>query len=240
MIVIKDLIVKLKEFKLVIPELRVGRGEYLVVMGPSGVGKTVLIHTLVGFIKPLRGSIIVDGRDVTNEPPERRGLALIPQDYGLFPHMSVYDNIAYGLRIRGLSKDLIDGKVREVARTLEIEGILSKYPHEISGGEQQRVALARALVVEPKVLLMDEPLSSLDPRLRIKSIEFLKNLHRRLGFTAIHITHNLLEALELGDEVAYIEGGELMCVLPPREFIRSRWGREYLRELLMINKYLST
>ncbi len=240
MIVIKDLIVNLKDFTLTIPELSVDDGEYLVIMGPSGVGKTVLIHTLVGFIKPTEGSIIVDGKDITNEPPEKRGLVLIPQDYGLFPHMSVFDNIAYGLKVRGLSVDVIREKVLRIAEVLEITNILSKYPHELSGGEQQRVALARALVVEPKVLLMDEPLSSLDPRLRIKSIEFIKRLRRRLGFTAMHITHNLLEALELGDRIAYIEGGELKCVLPPTEFIRSRWGSEYVREFKLISKYLST
>ncbi len=240
MIVIKDLIVNLKDFTLTIPELSVDDGEYLVIMGPSGVGKTVLIHTLVGFIKPTKGSIIVDGKDITNEPPEKRGLVLIPQDYGLFPHMSVFDNIAYGLKVRGLSVDVIREKVLRIAEVLEITNILSKYPHELSGGEQQRVALARALVVEPKVLLMDEPLSSLDPRLRIKSIEFIKRLRRRLGFTAMHITHNLLEALELGDRIAYIEGGELKCVLPPTEFIRSRWGSEYVREFKLISKYLST
>ena len=240
MIVIKDLIVNLKDFTLTIPELSVDDGEYLVIMGPSGVGKTVLIHTLVGFIKPTKGSIIVDGKDITNEPPEKRGLVLIPQDYGLFPHMSVFDNIAYGLKVRGLSDDAIKERVIRIAEVLEITSILSRYPHELSGGEQQRVALARALVVEPKVLLMDEPLSSLDPRLRIKSIEFIKRLRRRLGFTAMHITHNLLEALELGDRIAYIEGGELKCVLPPTEFIRSRWGSEYVREFKLISKYLST
>ncbi len=240
MILIKDLIVNLKDFTLTIPELSIDDGEYLVIMGPSGVGKTVLIHTLVGFIKPTKGSILVDGKDVTNEPPERRGLVLIPQDYGLFPHMNVFDNIAYGLKVRRLSNDVIKEKVLRIAEVLEISNVLSKYPHELSGGEQQRVALARALVVEPKVLLMDEPLSNLDPRLRIKSIEFIKRLRRRLGFTAIHITHNLLEALELGDRIAYIEGGKLKCVLSPMEFIRSRWGSEYLREFKLIRKYLST
>ncbi|RLG75739.1 MAG: ABC transporter ATP-binding protein [Thermoprotei archaeon] len=231
MIAVEDLEVILGTFKLTIPYLEIGSGEYLVVMGPSGVGKTVFLYTLAGFLKPSKGRIVVDGADVTLKPPEERGFALIPQNYALFPHMTVYENVAYGLKVRGVDEGVIRRKVEEFAEILEIKSLLDRKPGQLSGGEQQRVALARALIIEPKLLLLDEPTASLDPRLRAKAREFLKDLHRRLGFTAIHVTHNLAEAVLLGDRVAYIEGGELRAVMRPEEFISSVWARPYVEEV---------
>ncbi|OYT51330.1 MAG: molybdenum ABC transporter ATP-binding protein [Desulfurococcales archaeon ex4484_204] len=238
MIVVEDLVVRLGGFTLRIPRLEVVKGEYLVVMGPSGVGKTVFLHTLAGFLTPSKGRILVNGVDVTRYPPERRGFAIIPQDYGLFPHMSVHDNIAYGLRVRGVSKGEARSRVLEVSRALGIEHLLSRRPGSLSSGEKQRVALARALVVEPEVLLMDEPLSNLDPRLRASARAFIKGLRFRVSFTAIHVTHDIAEAIDLGDRVAYMEGGLLVGVYSPKDFLKTPYARPYISSLEPVLKVL--
>jgi molybdate/tungstate transport system ATP-binding protein len=221
----------LGNFVLEIEELEVRRGEYFVILGPSGVGKTLLLNIIAGILKPQRGKIVVDGRDVTNEPPERRGIALVPQEYALFPHMTVYENIAYGLRVRKVPKDVVCKEVEGIARVLEIEDLLDRKPSTLSGGEKQRVALARALIVRPKALLLDEPLASLDPRLRYRARILLKSLHKRVGFTAIHVTHNIAEAVSLADRIGYMEEGRLVDVFGPREFVKTEYARPYIDEL---------
>ncbi len=237
MIEIKGLKAKLGSFVLEIENLKIEKGEYFVVLGPSGVGKTVLIDVIGGIIVPQKGKILIDGKDVTKLPPEKRGIAIVPQDYALFPHMSAYDNIAYGLRIRGLSEDLIKDKVLGLAKIFEIERILSKKPSSLSGGERQRVALARALIVNPKAILLDEPLASLDPRLRMKARSFIKGLHKDLKFTAIHVTHNIADAAALSRRIGYMEEGKLIFIGTFEKFVRSRYAVPYINEIKeIINK----
>jgi len=231
LIVVEDLLVELPSFRLEVGELRVEAGEYLVLLGPSGVGKTLLLHAIAGLVKPWRGRILIGGRDVTREPPEARGVALVPQDYALFPHMSVLENIAYGLRLRGVPREEAYEKARRYAEMLGIAHLLGRRPVGLSGGEMQRAALARALAVEPRVLLLDEPLASLDPEARIRGRRLLKILHARLGFTAIHVSHDILDAVVLADRVAYMRGGSLECVCPTGEFLESPQARPYLEEL---------
>ncbi len=230
MIEIIDFYVELGGFRLRIDRLVVHDNEYLVVLGPSGAGKTVFLHALCGLIKH-RGKVIVDRVDVSSLPPEKRGFVLVPQNFALFPHMRVYDNIAFGLKIRRVPPEIIEKKVVEISRKLGIDHLLDRYPHQLSGGEQQRVALARALVVEPKMILLDEPLSNLDPKTRLEALNLLRELHRKLRFTAIHVTHNFIEALTLGNRIAYIDNGEIKVIATPREFIKHQCAKPYLKEL---------
>ena len=207
MIIVENLYLDLGEFKLQGVSLEAGKGEYLVVLGPSGAGKTLLLECIAGLRKPVRGRIVVDGVDVTNFPPEKRELAYVPQDYALWPHMTVYRNIAYPLRCRRFSKAEIKRRVKWIAEELGISHLLNRKPGTLSGGEKQRVALARALAWNPKAVLLDEPTAALDPALKSSAWKLLKNLHSKLKFTAIHVTHNLAEAATLAEKTAFMYGG---------------------------------
>jgi len=218
---LSDLLMRAGDFTLQVDDLEVREGEYFVVMGPSGAGKTLLLETIAGFRRIVRGRIVVGGRDVTDEPPEKRGVSLVPQDYALWPHMTTFDNIAYGLRVRGVPRDEVERRVRDIARVMGIEGLLDRRPPTLSGGEQQRVALARALVVEPRAVLLDEPLSNLDAGTRERLRRFLREVHEELGFTAIHVTHDPMEAAELGDRIAIMLDGKIVQVGGPEEVIQS-------------------
>ncbi|RLF66263.1 MAG: sugar ABC transporter ATP-binding protein, partial [Thermoplasmata archaeon] len=169
---------------------KVNDGEFWVLLGPSGSGKTTLLYLISGIYKPTSGRIYFDDVDVTEMPPSERNVGLVFQNYALYPHMTVYENIAFPLRIQKRPQDEIDKKVREIAKMLHIENLLERYPAQLSGGQQQRVALARALVKEPSVLLLDEPLSNLDALLRLYIRAELKRLQRDLGITAIYVTHD--------------------------------------------------
>ncbi len=210
MIELRDLCVDLGEFKLDEINLSVKKGEYIVIMGPSGAGKTLLLQTILGIVKPRKGRVIIDGRNATELPPEKRNLSYVPQNYALFPHMTVYDNIAFGLRIRGYKDLEIFSNVREVSEIMGIKYLLQRKPSKLSGGEQQRVALARALVVEPRALLLDEPLSALDKVIKSELQRFLKKIHSKIGFTAIHVTHDFLEASYLADRMAIMYDGKIV------------------------------
>jgi len=201
-----------KEFKLRDICLSINRSEYFVILGPSGAGKTLLLEVIAGILPPDRGKIYIDGCDVTDLPPERREVAYIPQNYALFPHMNVYDNIAYGLRVRGYSRNEIEKIVNDLSDILEISHLLHRKPTTLSGGEQQRVAIARALAVKPKILLLDEPFSNLDVQIRSRLVREMKRWQRELDFTAIHVTHNFEEALLLGDRAGVIMDGRFVQI----------------------------
>jgi len=186
-------------------------GDYLIIFGPSGAGKSLILELIAGIHLPDSGKIFVDGKDVTFLPPEKRGLSIVYQDYMLFPHMTGYENIAYGLKVRGYSTREIEERVKEVAKKLNIEHVLGKRPHQMSGGEQQRVAIARALVIEPKALLLDEPTSNLDIALKSSVRKMLREINDE-GITIIHVTHDIGEALSLGKNIVIIKAGKVRVV----------------------------
>ncbi len=186
--------------------------EYFVLMGPTGSGKSTLLRLVAGAHRPRKGRIIINGMDVTTLPPEKRGVSFVPQDYALFSIMSVRRNIEFGLRARGYPRDHIDKAVSSIASQLGIDGLLARSPATLSGGERQKVALARALVSGAKILLLDEPLSMLDPHSRMEFMELLKDVRRRYELTIMHVTHDFEEAYSLADRIGVIMGGQLRYV----------------------------
>ena len=198
--------------------LTVGDGEFFTFLGPSGCGKTTTLRALVGFLTPSAGQILVDGKDFVNVPVEKRGIGMVFQSYALFPTMTVYENLAFGLKVKKMSASDIDRKVREVAKTIAIkDDQLVRNVSELSGGQQQRVALARAIVLEPKILCLDEPLSNLDAKLRISLRSELKRLQKNLGITTLYVTHDQEEALMLSDKIAVFNNGFVEQVGTPQE-----------------------
>ncbi|WP_297498090.1 tungstate ABC transporter ATP-binding protein WtpC [Thermococcus sp.] len=212
MLEVKDISKDYGDFHLRDISFTVSEGEYFIILGPSGAGKTVLLEVIAGLISPDSGRILLNGIDITEWPPERRGLAYVPQNYALFPHMSVHDNIAFGLRLRKLPKAEIEKRVKEIVEVLGIENLLKRKPRTLSGGEQQRVALARALVTEPPLILLDEPFANLDVQTRGRLINEMKRWKKELGFTALHVTHFFEEAVSLGDRVGVMLDGRLVQV----------------------------
>ena len=198
-----------KEFKIDKINKEVKEGEYFIVLGPSGSGKTMLLELIAGMWSPDSGKIYINNKDVTNLPPENRGVGFVYQNYMLFPHKTVYENIAFGLNIRKVPKKEIKSKVEEMMNLLGISNLSNRLPRTLSGGEQQRTALARALIIQPQVLLMDEPLSSLDRITRDELIQELKRIHKKFNITIMHVTHNFDEALQLADRVAIMKKGTI-------------------------------
>ena len=195
--------------------LTVADGEFIVLLGPSGCGKTTLLRCLAGLEKVDAGRILIGERDVTELPPGRRRIAMVFQSYAVFPHMTLYDNIAFGLKMQKESKATIKERVESVAELVHIEDLLERYPAQISGGQRQRVALARAIATKADVLLMDEPLSNLDALLRMEMRAELKALLRQLGTTTIYVTHDQVEALSMGDRIAVMKAGVIAQVDTP-------------------------
>ena len=198
--------------------LDIKEGEFFTFLGPSGCGKTTSLRALVGFLSPSKGKVYVGDKDVTNLPVEKRNIGMVFQSYALFPTMSVYDNIAFGMKVKKASKTEIDQKVHEGAAKIKFsESQLKKYVPDLSGGQQQRVALARAIVLEPKILCLDEPLSNLDAKLRIDMRMELKRLQKELGITTLYVTHDQEEALTLSDRIAVFNNGYVEQVGTPYE-----------------------
>ena len=197
--------------------LTVEEGSFTTLLGPSGCGKTTLLRLISGFLEPQSGEVLIDGVNQAGIEVNERKVGMVFQDYALFPHLSVRQNIAYGLKIQKDTKNDIESKVLEIAHALGIEDLLTRYPNELSGGQQQRVALARALVLKPKILLMDEPLSSLDTRLRTKVREELKEIQKKLRITTVYVTHDQEEALSLSTKIAVLSEGKLLQEGSPKE-----------------------
>ena len=203
-------VVAVKDMNLIVKE-----AEFLVLLGPSGCGKTTTLRCIAGLERVNKGQISIGGREVTDLSPAQRGIAMVFQSYAVFPHMTVEQNIGFGLRMHHVPKREIQTSVREVAKLLRIDELLARYPAQLSGGQRQRVAVARAIVMRPEVLLMDEPLSNLDALLRLQMRAELKRLHREIGTTTVYVTHDQIEALSLGDRIAVMQGGEIVQLDSP-------------------------
>lgn len=219
MLEIRNLSITLGEFKLVDVSLQVREGEYFVVLGPTGAGKTVLVECIAGIHKPPKGEIYLDGERIDHLKPEERGIGYVPQDYALFPHMTVKDNIAFGLRIRKAPPSHIEETVERLVNLLRIKHLLNRHPETLSGGEKQRVALARALAINPRLMLLDEPLSALDEQTREELCRELKRIHKETGMMMIHISHNLEETFSLADRICILNEGKVMAVGEPDELL---------------------
>ena len=201
-------------------DLEVLEGELFVLLGPSGCGKTTLLRSIAGLVPLDAGTIRLGGRDITALPAEARDIAMVFQDYALYPHMTVWDNMAFGLKRHRVPREEIPRRIERVTRMLGIEGLVRRKPHQLSGGQQQRVALGRAIVREPALFLMDEPLSNLDAQVRAVTRAELKELQRRLGVATVYVTHDQMEAMTLADRMAVMNHGRLEQVGPPLEVYR--------------------
>ncbi|GAB1643409.1 ABC transporter ATP-binding protein [Krasilnikovia sp. MM14-A1259] len=196
--------------------LEIGDGEFLVLVGPSGCGKSTSLRMLAGLEDVDRGRILIEGKDVTNLPPKSRDIAMVFQNYALYPHMSVYENMAFALKLRKTPKSEIDRRVKEAAQLLQLDEYLGRKPKALSGGQRQRVAMGRAIVREPQVFLMDEPLSNLDAKLRVQTRSQIATLQAKLGITTVYVTHDQVEAMTMGHRVAVMLDGVLQQCDTPR------------------------
>jgi iron(III) transport system ATP-binding protein len=200
--------------------LGIEQGEFVTLLGPSGCGKTTTLRLIAGFEFPTTGHIVLDGRLLDNVPPNRRGMAMVFQSYAIFPHLSVFGNIAYGLRIKKLAASEMRRKIAAVLSLTELAGLEHRAPNQLSGGQQQRVALARALVMEPKVLLFDEPLSNLDAKLREQMRAEIRRIQQTLGITSVYVTHDQAEAMTLSDRIVVMNKGRIMQIGSAHEIYR--------------------
>ena len=219
MIRLNDIVVKFGDFTALHGiNVHVKEGEFFTFLGPSGCGKTTTLRTLTGFIEPAEGTVIVGGKDITHVPIEDRNIGIVFQSYALFPTMTVYDNIAFGLKIKKMKKAEVDKHVREIAKKVDLsDEQLKKAVSQLSGGQQQRVAIARALVTGPAIICMDEPLSNLDAKLRVQLRNELKKMQKDFGITTIYVTHDQEEALTLSDRIAVFNSGVIEQVGTPNE-----------------------
>ena len=219
MIRLNDIVVKFGDFTALHNiNVHVKEGEFFTFLGPSGCGKTTTLRTLTGFIEPVEGSVLANGKDITHVPIEERNIGIVFQSYALFPTMTVYDNIAFGLKVKKMKKPEIDKKVRSIAQKVDLtDEQLMKAVSQLSGGQQQRVAIARALVTDPAIICMDEPLSNLDAKLRVQLRNELKKMQKEFGITTIYVTHDQEEALTLSDRIAVFNKGCIEQIGTPNE-----------------------
>ncbi len=222
--------------------LSVREGELFALLGPSGCGKTTTLRIVAGFVRPDSGDVFIAGNNVTGMPPERRGIGIVFQNYAIFPHMHVFDNIAFGLRMRKFAADDIKRRVNVALEQVDLLGYEARYQRELSGGEQQRVALARVLVTEPSILLLDEPLSALDKKLREEMKYWIKELQHKLGITTIYVTHDQGEALTMSDRIAVMNKGEVVQIGTPRDIYEhpvNRFVTTFIGESTILNAHVA-
>jgi len=200
--------------------LSIEKGELVTLLGPSGCGKTTTLRLIAGFEFPTEGRILLDGRPINDLPPHKRDMSMVFQSYAIFPHLNVFENIAYGLDVQRRPTDEIRRRVERVLELVELTGLENRAPNQLSGGQQQRVALARALVMEPKVLLMDEPLSNLDAKLREQMRAEIRRIQKRLGITSVYVTHDQIEAMTLSDRIVIINNGKVEQIGTPGDVYR--------------------
>jgi putative spermidine/putrescine transport system ATP-binding protein len=211
--------------------LEIRGGEFVTFLGPSGCGKSTALSIVAGLIPATEGEIWLDGERADHLPPEKRGFGMVFQNYALFPHMTVYDNVAFGLTLKSLSSDEISRRVQEMLRLVQLLGFEGRYPAQLSGGQQQRVAIARALVLRPRLMLFDEPLSNLDAKLRIEMRAEIKQIHASLGLTSIYVTHDQAEALSMSDRIVVLRNGVLMQSGSPQE-IHDRPNNRFVADFM--------
>jgi len=211
--------------------LEIKAGELVTILGPSGCGKTTTLRMIAGFEYPTSGSILIGGKDVAMVPPNKRGLSMVFQSYALFPHLTIYENVAYGLRVQKLPAAEIRERTERALELMQLTPMAKRYPSQVSGGQQQRIALARAIVIEPSVLLFDEPLSNLDAKLREYMRDELRKLQKRLGITSLYVTHDQSEAMAISDRVVIMQEGRIQQVGTPREiyaFPQSKFVADFM------------
>lgn len=218
-------------------DLTIKAGEFITLLGPSGSGKTTILMSIAGFVAPSSGRMLLDGRDVTGLPPERRNFGVVFQGYALFPHLTVYDNVAFPLRARGITGEAARPKIMAALEMAKLQAFAHRYPRQLSGGQQQRVALARSLVFAPELLLLDEPLSALDKALRKEFQTEFRSIHREVGSTFIYVTHDQEEALTMSDRIVILDRGRILQIAPPAE-LYERPATEFVAGFLGKSNFL--
>ncbi len=224
-------------------DLEIQQGEFFSLLGPSGCGKSTTLRMLAGFVKPTSGDIIINNRDMTHLPPEHRNIGIVFQNYAIFPHLNVFENIAFGLRMRKTANDAIKQKVEAVLEQVGLSGYENRFQRELSGGQQQRVALARVLVIRPEILLLDEPLSALDKKMREEMKYWIKGIQQQTGITTVYVTHDQGEALTMSDRIAVMNEGAILQIGSPSEIYevpKSRFVGEFIGESNTVTLPLGT
>ncbi len=218
--------------------IEIEKGELIGLLGPSGCGKTTLLRVMSGFLEPNQGSIYMGGKDVTLMPPEKRPTSLVFQNYALFPHLSVFENIAFGLKVKKLPMEQIRKDVKEILEVIDLQGIEERSVSQLSGGQQQRIALARGLVMKPEVLLLDEPLCNLDAKLRVETRDHIKRIQKSLGITSVFVTHDQEEALSICDRIVIMKDGKVLQIGTPEEIYgqpTSKFAADFIGKSNLLN-----